>query len=234
MGVHVNDLSPRTQDYLKALWNITERSGAPVPLGELAGATGQKTSTASEAVKRLAADGLVKHQPYAGVELTDAGRTLATAMVRRHRLVETFLVETLDYTWDEVHDDAEMLEHALSDRFIDRLDAHLGNPTRDPHGDPIPRADGLSDPLSGLTLADVLGDGEATETTVVVEQVNDHDPTLLRYLAEHGIAPGTRIRVRPPQAGLARVLVAADTDGAAPQEAVLAEAVLTEIRVSLP
>lgn len=217
--MHVSDLSDRTQDYLKAIWDIADRSGGPVPLGEISRRTGQKTSTASEAVKRLAAEGLLHHERYAGVQLTDQGEKLAVEMVRRHRLIETFLVRVLGYTWDEVHEDAEVLEHAVSDRFMARIDAHLGHPRRDPHGDPIPGAGGEVEELPGGYLTAV------TEGEVVVEQVNDDDPELLRYLAGHRIVPGARIEVLgPPAAGILRVRV----DGV---EVVLAEASLGDIRV---
>ncbi len=201
--MHVTDLPDRSQDYLKAIWDITERTGTPVALGELARVTEQKLPTASEAVKRLARQELVHHEPYSGVTLTDDGRRLALAMVRRHRLLETFLVTVLGYTWDEVHDDADLLEHGVSDRLLARIDAHLDHPTRDPHGDPIPAADGSVESLSGDSLAAVSPGSE-----VVVEQINDHDPGLLRYLADHGIVPGVSVRIDAPvTAGLLTVLV---------------------------
>ena len=108
----------------------------------LAERIGVSASTASESIRKLADQGLVDHEKYGAVTLTDAGRRAALAMVRRHRLMETFLVRELGYSWDEVHDEAEVLEHAVSDRMLDRIDAKLGHPTRDPHGDPIPAADG--------------------------------------------------------------------------------------------
>ncbi|MDO5669880.1 MAG: metal-dependent transcriptional regulator [Corynebacterium sp.] len=221
-GPHVTELPDRSQDYLKAIWDNAEHSGveAPVPLGELARATGQKLSTASEAIKRLARQDLVHHEPYAGVTLTPQGLTLALAMVRRHRLLETFLVTVLGYTWDEVHDDADLLEHAVSDRLLARIDAYLAHPTRDPHGDPIPAADGSIELLTSRSLAAVPPRSE-----VIVEQINDRDPQLLRYLAEHGIGPGVRLRIDSPSAaGLLTVHV----DG---RPVPLAEASLGDIRV---
>ncbi|AWB83317.1 metal-dependent transcriptional regulator [Corynebacterium liangguodongii] len=190
--MHLRQLPERTQDYLKVMWNYEERHGlgAPIPLGELAKATGQKLPTASEAVKRLAAQGLVEHEKYAGVRLADPGRTLAVGVVRRHRLIETLLVRTLGYSWDEVHEEADMLEHAVSDRFLSRVDAFLGHPSRDPHGDPIPTADGTAEPLSKMRLGDV-----APGDKVVFEQVNDADPELLRYLQRHGVSPGDTLEV---------------------------------------
>ncbi|WP_368502232.1 metal-dependent transcriptional regulator [Corynebacterium sp.] len=193
----------KTQDYLKCIWDIVERTGEPAALGTIATALGQKTPTASEAVKRLAARGLVHHEKYAGVILTEKGNAIALAMVRRHRLVEMFLVQVLEYSWDEVHEEADRLEHAVSDTFLDRVDRMLGHPTRDPHGDPIPDAHGNIETLSRQALSTVL-----PGQPVVVEQIHDGDPDFLRYLAQHNIAPGTELLVRSaPVAGVLEVWV---------------------------
>ena len=137
-----NDLTTVAQDYLKTIWTAQEWSREKVSTKLLADRIGVSASTASESIRKLAEQGLVHHEKYGAVTLTDAGRRAALAMVRRHRLMETFLVQELGYGWDEVHDEAEILEHAVSDRMLDRIDAKLGHPTRDPHGDPIPAADG--------------------------------------------------------------------------------------------
>ena len=203
--MHVTDLPERTQDYLKELFDHEERNGVDLPLalGDLAAALEQKLPTASEAVKRLAAKDLVVHERYRGVMLTELGRDLSRQVARRHRLLETFLVDTLGYTWDEVHDEADVLEHACTDRFIARLDAHLNYPTRDPHGDPIPRADGSIDPLSTSTLDEI-----AVGHKVIMEQVNDDDPELLRFLAVQNMRPGAEVElVQPPLAGLLHISV---------------------------
>ena len=221
--MHVTDLPERTQDYLKELFDHEERNGVDLPLalGDLAAALNQKLPTASEAVKRLAAKELVVHERYRGVTLTELGRDLSRQVARRHRLLETFLVETLGYTWDEVHDEADVLEHACTDRFIARLDAHLNHPTRDPHGDPIPRADGSTDPLSARTLAEVT-----VGQKVIMEQVNDDDAELLRFLAAQNMRPGTEVElVKPPIAGLLHISV----DGGEPFA--LAEVAAREITV---
>lgn len=197
------DLPERTQDYLKVLWDIAEHTGGDaVPLGELARRTGQKLPTASEAVKRLAAQRLVYHERYSGVQLTEEGRRLAMGMVRRHRLLETFLVTTLGYTWDEVHEDADRLEHACSDLFVERLDALLGSPARDPHGDPIPDPEGRIEDLGTATLADA-----PVGATVAIERVRDEDAELLRYLQEHGVRVGESVTVEAVVAGLVQVRV---------------------------
>jgi DtxR family Mn-dependent transcriptional regulator len=135
-------LTTVAQDYLKVIWTAQEWSLEKVSTKMLAERIGVSASTASESIRKLADQGLVDHEKYGAVTLTEAGRRAALAMVRRHRLMETFLVRELDYSWDEVHDEAEVLEHAVSDRMLDRIDAKLGHPTRDPHGDPIPAADG--------------------------------------------------------------------------------------------
>src|SRR3954462_5204668 len=135
-------VTPVAQDYLKLVWNAQEWSDAPVTTTMLAERLGVGASTVSETVRRLTDQGLLTHPPYAAIELTAAGRALAVAMVRRHRLLETFLVEELGYGWDEVHDEAEVLEHAVSDELGERMDRRLGFPARDPHGDPIPTSDG--------------------------------------------------------------------------------------------
>lgn len=196
--MHFSELSIRAQDYLKVMWDLSEHSGGEsVSLRELAERTGQKTPTASEAMKRLAAQGLVEHERYAGLALTPQGREVAMALVRRHRLLETFLVEVLGYGWDEVHEDADLLEHACSDRFIARLDAHLGSPAVDPHGDPIPDAAGAIAAVELTTLADVPIGARAQ-----VVRVCDGDPDLLRYLDSFGVRPGSDVEVVGEVAGM--------------------------------
>ena len=199
--MHISALPPRSQDYLKTIWDICELAGGAASLSAIAERTGQKNSTASEAMKRLAERGLVNHERYRGVTLTAEGEELAVAMVRRHRLVEMFLCETLGYGWDEVHDEAEELEHAVSDRLLGRIDAHLGHPRRDPHGDPIPDAEGHVDVVPMRTLAEV-----AVGERAVVERISDADPKLLRYLADHGVRPGSQVEVvAKPYSGVTEI-----------------------------
>lgn len=222
VDMHLEELPTRSQDYLKVLWDLSEHSGgAPVALKDVAARLEQKVPTASEAIKRLAAQGLVEHERYQGVSLSPAGRKLAMQMVRRHRLLETFLVETLDYSWDEVHEDADRLEHACSDRFIGRIDALLGSPDRDPHGDPIPDVGGGIEDLGTLTLASAPLDAPVT-----VERVCDEDPGLLRYLDRFGVELGNELRVSDSVAGLLTV----QTQGG---EMSLAEVAAREITVRL-
>ncbi|MDN5770546.1 MAG: metal-dependent transcriptional regulator, partial [Microlunatus sp.] len=140
--VRVEEITTVAQDYLKVIWSATEWGGPAITTKDLAARFGTSQANVSETVKRLAGQNLVDYQPYKPVVLTPRGTVLALAMVRRHRLVETFLVTVLGYEWEEVHDEAERLEHAVSDTLIARIDQRLGHPTSDPHGDPIPAADG--------------------------------------------------------------------------------------------
>jgi DtxR family Mn-dependent transcriptional regulator len=143
-------------------------------------------------VKKLAAAGLVSHMPYGAVRLTDAGTTRALAMVRRHRLIETWLVQEFGYGWDEVHDEAEVLEHTISDRLLEGIDERLGRPRFDPHGDAIPDAEGRIEREPFVLLADAP-DGH----TGRVLRVDDRDPELLRTLDAHGVVVGTTVTVTP-------------------------------------
>lgn len=176
------------EDSLKAIYAHTEWQPAPITSMQLATRLGLAPSTITEKVKKLTADGLVRHAPYGAITLTDAGRDAAIRMVRRHRLVETWLVEEFGYTWDEVHDEAEVLEHALSDRLLDAIDARLGRPVRDPHGDPIPAADGMVTKPDAVLLAEVRRGGEA-----VVVRISDRDPEVLRAITAAGIGLDDRI-----------------------------------------
>ncbi|MBZ8176803.1 metal-dependent transcriptional regulator [Corynebacterium poyangense] len=205
--MHVTDLPDKTQDYLKTIWSMCEETGKPATLGAVASRLEQKNSTASEAIKRLSESGMVNHERYAGITLTERGQELALAMVRRHRLLETFLVTVLGYTWDEVHDEADILEHGITDRLLSRIDSYLGHPTKDPHGDPIPQEDGSLGEIVTENLNTV-----AAGETVTVERIADHDPELLRYLADHAIVPGAEIQVvSGPTAGLMMLQVGAET-----------------------
>ncbi len=171
------------EDYVKVIYGYTEWQETPITTTVLAVRLGLANSSVTEMVKKLVAQGLVSHEPYGAIELTADGRALALRMVRRHRLIETWLVQHVGYRWDEVHDEAEVLEHAVSDRLLDALDDQLGNPTRDPHGDPIPRRDGSVRRPDAVTLAR-LTPGQ----TGTVARINDRDPQVLRHLEAEGIA----------------------------------------------
>jgi DtxR family Mn-dependent transcriptional regulator len=206
----VSELSASTQDYLKSVWTLQEWSGGAVSVTALAERLGVRTSTASDGVKKLAEQGLVEHETYGGITLTEVGAAHALAMVRRHRLLETYLVQELGYGWDEVHDEAEVLEHAVSDRMIAAIDARLGHPTRDPHGDPIPSAEGAAH------LPDAVLLSRATPGPITVVRLSDADPERLRRFADAGLTPDTRAVVRDDgSVEVADAVVALDADDAA-------------------
>lgn len=237
----LSELSASTQNYLKAIWSLEEWSDMPATASALAERMGLRASSVSDGLKRLAAADLIEHQRYGTIELTELGRTYAVAMIRRHRLIETFLVETLGYTWDRVHDEAEVLEHAVSDFMIERIDTVLGHPSRDPHGDPIPDASGRISFPHTVPLSQ-CEPGE----TVVLERINDSDPKLLRYLSEHGFTPGAHLAIEEgapfSEAINVRVVAPADagaasaqTPAAPPQTTVpLGAAAATDLFVSRP
>ena len=186
----VSDLTSAAQDYLKVIWACGEWSAAPVTTKQIADRVGVRPPSVSDAVRRLTEQGLVTHERYGAVELTDAGRAHAVAMVRRHRLLETFLVHELGYAWDEVHDEAEVLEHAVSDTMIARIDERLGFPVRDPHGDPIPSADGDPRRPDARVLT-----GVETGLSVTVVRISDADPQLLRHFADLRLGLDTGLTV---------------------------------------
>lgn len=187
----VSELSTVTQDYLKVIWTGQEWKPEKITTKMLAEKLGVSPSTASEAIRKLADQGLVVHERYGSITLTETGRTAAILMVRRHRLLETFLVRELGYSWDEVHDEAEVLEHAVSERFMARLDAKLDHPTRDPHGDPIPSIDGSVPTPDASLLADLdVGAGGR------IARIADTDPEMLRYFDSVGIALDRTVVIR--------------------------------------
>jgi len=175
------------ENYLKAILQIQlKQDSERVSPGALAARTGVSPGSVTSMLKTLAESGLADYVPYEGVALTDAGRRLALRVVRRHRLIELFLIKTLNMTWDQVHDEAEILEHAVSDMLIDRIDAYLEHPVTDPHGAPIPAADGeLRDISSSLSLDRCLA-GEHVRFVRVVNQ----EPGFLRYLSDSGFQLG--------------------------------------------
>jgi DtxR family transcriptional regulator, Mn-dependent transcriptional regulator len=182
--------SPVVQDYAKAIYALEEREGAPVGNNELAERLGVPPGTASAMVKRLDELSLAEHTPYRGVRLTAAGRRVALRMLRRHRLLELFLAETLDVPWDRVHQEAELLEHSLSNELEAAIAERLGNPTHDPHGDPIPSAELELEVPATISLAE-LEQGASARFV----RVSDADPAVLRHLGEHGVKPGRRLRL---------------------------------------
>lgn len=184
------------ENYVKAIYRLcTEHHFSAAPTGKLAESLGVFPGSVTSMLKTLSEAGLAIYAPYEGARLTDSGRLLALRVVRRHRLIELFLVKTLDLSWDEVHAEAEVLEHAMSDLLIDRMDQFLGFPSVDPHGDPIPKADGTVAHAAGLTLADL-----APPVGFRVLRVSDQTPDFLRFLGTVGLrigASGTLREFRP-------------------------------------
>src|SRR5690606_20967498 len=183
------DLSRSVEDYLKAIYHLTER-GEAASTNSIAEQLGIAAPSVSGMIKRLAEQGLREYERYKGVSLTAQGRREALRMLRRHRLIEAYLVERLGYTWDTVHDEAERLEHAVSDDLVDRLAAALGHPDFDPHGDPIPSADGVMTEQLTRALAEV-----PTGETVTIVRVDTDEGEQLRWFADNGLVPGAVVSV---------------------------------------
>jgi len=186
--------SPAVEDYAKAIYALQRGGEGAVSTTALAERLGVTAASASGMVRKLDEHGLVTHVPYRGVRLTDEGTRLALEVLRHHRLLELYLAESLGVPWDRVHEEAEVLEHVLSEELEALIAAKLGNPTHDPHGDPIPSAD-LEMPEEETACLAELEPG--TEGTFV--RVSDSDPEMLRYLAEREIAPGAEVRVEDKQ-----------------------------------
>ncbi|MGA2381948.1 MAG: metal-dependent transcriptional regulator [Gemmatimonadales bacterium] len=183
------ELTASVEDYLKAVYDL-ERAGEAAATTALASRLGVAPASVTGMVRRLADAGLLTHEPYRGARLTAHGRTAALRTLRRHRVIEAYLVRALGYRWDEVDQEAERLEHAASDEMVNRMAAAIGEPTSDPHGAPIPGRDGAVDEERYRALAD-LEAGASAE----VMQVSDDDPSLLRYLADLAITPGCTVYV---------------------------------------
>ena len=184
------EISNAVQDYAKAIWSLEQRSTHPVSTSAIAERLEVSAASASAMVKRLESLGLAERQPYHGVRLTTGGERVALEVLRHHRLLELYLAEALGMSWDRVHEEAEVLEHAISPELSELIAAKLGNPTHDPHGDPIPTANGEIDEPLTRSLAD-LAPGERGRFT----RVSDSNPEMLRYLSQRGIAPGAELEV---------------------------------------
>ena len=196
--------SSTVENYLKAIYQAQtalDEDARLVSMGQLANALGVVPGTATTMVKALAESGLIDYEPYAGVRLTSAGERLAALVLRRHRLMELFLVKVLDMSWAEVHDEAERLEHAASDKLIDRIDAMLGRPSTDPHGDPIPDSDGSMVTHEYQTLLTC-----PLYVAVVVTRVVDQDSEFLKFLEDNNLKPGQTIRVEARDAAADQVI----------------------------
>lgn len=180
------------EDYLKAILLEEERrpGGELVTMGHISSALGVAPGTVTAMVKTLEKSGHLAYEPYAGVRLSEEGRQLAVRVLRRHRLIELFLVEVLGFDWSEVHEEAERLEHVVSEKLIERIDAFLDHPRTDPHGDPIPSVAGEIATAEVMSLADCPA-GE----TFLIARVSDQDEAFLRFAERHGLKPGERVSV---------------------------------------
>jgi DtxR family Mn-dependent transcriptional regulator len=186
--------SSAVEDYAKAIYALEQRTDGTVSTNALADRLGVTPASASGMVRKLCELGYVTHAPYKGVELTDAGRRVALEVLRHHRLLELYLAESLGLPWDRVHDEAEVLEHHISEELEELIAAKLGNPTHDPHGDPIPTRE--------LTIEEVQThplDALPVGATGRFVRISDADPEMLRYLADRGIAPGEDLTVEERQ-----------------------------------
>ncbi len=194
MAARVSEFSSAVEDYAKAIYALQSRCDGTVTNTALSERLNVTAASASGMVKKMGEHGLVTHVPYRGVQLTDAGERVALEVLRHHRLLELYLAESLGVPWDRVHDEAEVLEHVLSEDLEALIAAKLGNPTHDPHGDPIPSADLVMPEEPTASLAELEPGAEGTFV-----RVSDADPEMLRYLAGRGIAPGDELRVEDKQ-----------------------------------
>jgi DtxR family Mn-dependent transcriptional regulator len=182
------------EDYAKAIHALSRREHGAVGTSAIAERLGVSPGTVTTMLKRMDEMGLVEHEPYRGTTLTAAGEKVALEVIRHHRLLEAYLSEALGMPWDRVHDEAEVLEHYISEDLEDRMAAALGDPAVDPHGDPIPDRRLSLQMDKGIALTDLEPGATAT-----LRRVSDSDPEMLRYLAERGILPGTRLRIVGPE-----------------------------------
>jgi DtxR family Mn-dependent transcriptional regulator len=180
------------EDYAKAIYTLSRRATGPVATSALAERLGVSPGSVTAMLKRLAEIGLATHERYRGVTLTKAGERVALEVIRHHRLIEAYLADALGMPWDRVHDEAEVLEHYISEELEQRIAAALGDPSHDPHGDPIPTSELALDRRDGAIALAELEPGDAA----IFSRVSDSNPAMLRYLDERGIRPGTRIEVR--------------------------------------
>lgn len=210
MQVSSPTVSRMVEDYVTLIWKAYELPGQGPSTTDLASRLGVTASTVSANLKKLARDGMIEYEAYGSISLTPSGRKIAVEVVRRHRIVETYLVECLGLTWDLVHDEADLLEHAVSELVLDQMDKALGYPQRDPHGDPIPDRDGrivadTSVPLSSLEVG----------TRCRVARVSDRSPEILRFLHKHGVSIGLELRLESVQreVSVVQVLIGSDLVG---------------------
>lgn len=182
-------LTQAMEDYLKTIYRL-QKKGDKVSTSAIAEQMGVSASSVTSMVRKLTSMGLLNHTSYQGVELTEGGVKIAREIIRHHRLLELYLVEIMGFTWDKVHDEADKLEHVISEEFEEKMNEALGNPTTDPHGHVIPTKEGDLKEVPYHTLAEV-----DPGSFVTVRQVSDETPEMLRYLADLGLMPGSRLQV---------------------------------------
>lgn len=183
-------LSQAVEDYLKAIYKL-ESEGEGASTTKIAEAMGVSSASVTNMIKRLSEMGLVDYQSYKGAALTTSGQKIALEIIRHHRLLELYLLEVMGYSWDEVHDEAEKLEHHISERFEDKIAELLNDPTHDPHGDPIPTKEGVMPKMNAKQLIDAEEDHP-----YIVSRVKDQNPELLRYLEKIGLLPGVKVSIK--------------------------------------
>lgn len=205
-------VSKMSEDYLKIIWKAQEWPGDTLSTNQIAATLGVTPSSVSANLKKLARDGLIDYEPYGHIGLTGAGRDIAVLVVRRHRVLETYLHEHLGLGWDQVHAEADALEHAVSDLVLDRMDQMLGHPGHDPHGDRIPRADGTMAGSAASSPAVLLNEIDAG-TDARVLRISDREPTILRYLEAREITIGTRLQVESKDVAVGSLSVIRSSPG---------------------
>ncbi len=196
-------LSQSVEDYLKAIY-ILETEGEGATTTNIAEILDVSSASVTNMLKRLAGMNFIEHKSYHGASLTEAGKKIALEILRHHRLLELYLKEIMGYSWDEVHEEAEKLEHHISEQFEDKIAELLDNPTHDPHGDPIPTKDGVVPEMASLSVCDA-----DENKPYLIGRVKDQDPELLRYLEKTGVIPGVKITIleKAPFEGPIRVLL---------------------------
>lgn len=196
-------LSQSVEDYLKAIY-VLQTEGKGASTNNIAEALSVSSASVTNMLKKLSKLKLINHKSYRGAELTKAGEKIALEVIRHHRLLELYLKEVMGYSWDEVHDEAENLEHHISEQFEDKIAELLNHPTHDPHGDPIPTKDGVVPEMASLAITDA----ELNEP-YLIGRVKDQDPELLRYLEKTGIIPGVKLKVieKAPFNGPVKILL---------------------------
>ncbi len=184
------NLTSTEENYLKAIFKIEEREEGPAGTNHIAEEMNTSAASASDMIRKLSEKELLDYEKYRGVQLSPEGRRIATLLIRKHRLWESFLVEKLSFNWDEIHEIAEELEHIRSPKLIRQLDAFLGHPKYDPHGDPIPNAEGVFHKRKQVRLSRM-----PENTKGVIVGVNEHSSSFLQFLDQHGLVLGTRVRL---------------------------------------